>query len=99
MFSQTNILSHLCLPAAPKKQKIENHRDVDLVPREAPYGVMCSRLIEYFDQKPRLIYIEMIPLLVEKIRINWFPWDSRGGRNRLKLLIQGSGEMSQKLTI
>lgn len=37
-----------------------------------------SALIEDFDQKaPCLIYIEMIPLLVEKIRINWFPWDSR----------------------
>lgn len=43
---------------------------------EAPYGVMCLRLIECFDQKTCLIYIEMIPLLVEKIRINWFPWDS-----------------------
>lgn len=37
-----------------------------------------SGLIEDFDQKaPCLIYIEMIPLLVEKIRINQFPWDSR----------------------
>lgn len=37
-----------------------------------------SALIEDFDQKaPCLIYIEMIPLLVEKIRINRFPWDSR----------------------
>lgn len=49
-------------------------RDADLVRCEASYGVTCSRLIEYFDQKPpRLIYIEMIPLLVEKIRINRFP--------------------------
>lgn len=39
---------------------------------------MFSALIEDFDQKaPCLIYIAMIPLLVEKIRINWFPWDSR----------------------
>lgn len=70
-----NSLSHLgCflhLPAAPG-----SIRDVGLVRREAPCGVMCLRLIEYFDQKPCLIYIEMIPLLVEKIRINRFPWDS-----------------------
>lgn len=52
-------------------------RDVDLVGGEAPRGVTCLSLIEYFDQKPCLICIEMIPLLVEKIRINWFPWDSR----------------------
>lgn len=37
-----------------------------------------SALIEDFDQEaPCLIYIEMIPLLVEKIRIKRFPWDSR----------------------
>lgn len=54
-------------------------RDADLVCREASYGITCfSALIEDFDQKaPCLIYIEMIPFLVEKIRINWFPWDSR----------------------
>lgn len=57
--------------------ELENNHVVDLVRREAPYGVTCLRLIEYFDQKPSLIYNEMIPLLVEKIRINWFPLDSR----------------------
>lgn len=57
--------------------ELENNQDVDLVRCEASYGITCLRLIEYFDQKPCLIYIEMIPLLVEKIRINWFPWDSR----------------------
>lgn len=61
----------------PPPFELENNQDVDLVRIEAPCGVMCLRLIEYFDQKPCLIYIEMIPLLVEKIRINWFPWDSR----------------------
>lgn len=57
--------------------ELENNQVVDLVRHVASYGVTCLRLIEYFDQKLCLIYIEMIPLLVEKIRINWFPWDSR----------------------
>lgn len=62
-------------PLLPNSLELENNQDVDLVRCEAPCGVMCLRLIEYFDQKPCLIYIEMIPLVVEKIRINWFPWD------------------------
>lgn len=57
--------------------ELEKKQDADLVHREASYIITSLRLIEYFDQKPCLIYIEMIPLLVEKIRINWFPWDSQ----------------------
>lgn len=57
--------------------ELEKKQVSDFVLREAYYGITCLRLIEYFDQKLCLIYIEMIPLLVEKIRINWFPWDSQ----------------------
>lgn len=56
---------------------------------------MRLRLMEYFDQKPCLIYIEMIPLLVEKIRINWFPWDSR--RKSFEAVQSREWKMSKKL--
>lgn len=42
-----------------------------------------------------LIYVEMIPLLVEKIRINWFPWDSQW--KPFEAVQSREGETSQKL--
>lgn len=45
-----------------------------------------------------LIYIEMIPLLVQKIRINSFPWDSRW-KPFEAVQSRGSGKMSQKLLL
>lgn len=75
--------------------ELEKNQDVDLVRCAASYGVTCLRLIEYFDQKPCLIYNEMIPLLVEKIRINWFPWDSQC--KSFEAVQSSEWKMSQKL--
>lgn len=66
-----------CLVQLPFFLCLRTNQDFDLVGGEASCGVMCLSLIEYFDQKRCLIYIEMIPLLVEKIRISVVSWDSR----------------------
>lgn len=70
-----NTQRHLALSVSDRAGRLGAVRDADLVLLTASH---VSALIEDFDQKaPCLIYIEMIPLLVEKIRINRFPWDSR----------------------
>lgn len=75
--------------------ELEKKQDADLVHRTASYGITCLRPIEYFDQKACLIYIEMILLLVEKIRINWFPRDSQW--KSFEAVQSREWKMSQKL--
>ena len=77
-----SVTSGLLLPLLPPLPPIWASRNK---PRRWPCSLarllVASRVFKtdwiLWSKSPRLIYIEVIPLLVEKIRINWFPRDSR----------------------
>lgn len=77
VFSRGNVFCHNWVVFFPHPSSSRTSSTLTLFAARLLVASCVLRLIEYFDQKPCLIYIEMIPLLVEKIRINWFPWDSR----------------------